>query len=243
MRNLRALWFLLIPAVAIATVSIAQDASPGDPPPMPDIVTPIDAETLQRDRSDDANPPDDLQQTENAGSMRMTMPGETRASSTTVTEESSTTVTFGRSDAADGDSSSASSGWSGSGRSSRGQQSGWGPVIKLNAGPIWNNDDAPGKCARTCGNAGLGWTGEWKTVAEMQSVCSCASPRGGGHGGSWAGGGGRGSSCSAPDNYQCAGCSVSCPAGKEARCTQGDRGIFTGDRDRICSKDAKCECV
>jgi hypothetical protein len=164
---------------------------------------------------------------------------EMRSSSTTVTEEHSSSVTFGRSDA-DDDNSSESSGWSGSGGSSRSQQ-GWGPVIKLNAGPIWNNDDAPGKCARTCGNAGLSWTGDWKTVAEMQSVCSCASPKGGRHSSGWAGG--RGSSCSAPDNHQCSGCSVSCPAGKEARCTQGDRGIFTGDRDRICSKDAKCECT
>lgn len=53
---------------------------------------------------------------------------------------------------------------------------------------------------------------------------------------------GRGGSCSAPPNHQCRGCSVSCPAGQVATCTQGDRGIFTEAESGICQTEAKCEC-
>lgn len=237
MRKKTAFWYLLIPAVALATVSIAQDAPPDDPSPPPelsapdvsgpDVSGPVDARTLLGDRAatpderDASNLPDGVQQGDNAGSLRTTVPAESRSSSTTVTEESSTSMTFGQSDA--------QFGWGGPG----------GRVTTLEAGPIWSNNDAKGKCPRTCGNARLTWTGYWKTVGPNRSVCACAGGRGPGN--SW-GGGGRGGSCSAPANYQCTGCSVSCPSGQAANCTQGDRGIFTGDNDMICSREAKCSC-
>lgn len=247
MRYGRSLLYLLIPAFALATVSIAQDAQSDDPPSMENS-GPVDAQELLGDRAktpdqrEDAGPPEGLQQGENAGSLSTTVPMESRSSTTTVTEESSSSVTFGQTDPVPGDIANRPpppSGWPGSKHANRPNQSGWGPVTVLDAGPIWNNDDAQGKCARTCGNANMGWTGEWKTVGFNKSVCSCAT---GGRGPGWAGGG-RGTSCSVPSNYQCTGCSVSCPADKAASCTQGDRGIFTGESDRICAKDAKCQCV
>jgi hypothetical protein len=55
-------------------------------------------------------------------------------------------------------------------------------------------------------------------------------------------GGNRGSSCTAPQNHQCRGCSITCPADQAAHCTQGDRGIFTEEESAICTREAKCEC-
>jgi hypothetical protein len=52
----------------------------------------------------------------------------------------------------------------------------------------------------------------------------------------------RGSSCTAPQNHQCRGCSISCPADQAAHCEQGDRGIFTEETSGICQREAKCEC-
>ena len=115
------------------------------------------------------------------------------------------------------------------------------PVINIDAGPIWNNNDSQGKCPRVCGNNGRVWTGDWRTVGFNKSVCARALP---GHGplpaqpAAW----GPGSSCSAPANHQCGGCSVSCPAGKQAHCTAGDRGIFTSPENSICPRAAVCEC-
>jgi FtsP/CotA-like multicopper oxidase with cupredoxin domain len=45
----------------------------------------------------------------------------------------------------------------------------------VNAGPIWNNDDAKTKCPGVCqGTKGV-WNGQWKTTVEGQmSVCGCA---------------------------------------------------------------------
>jgi hypothetical protein len=51
-----------------------------------------------------------------------------------------------------------------------------------------------------------------------------------------------GNSCSVPANHQCRGCAVSCPSDKQASCTPGDRGIFTGENDGLCPTDAKCVC-
>ncbi|WP_437735088.1 mannan-binding lectin [Sorangium sp. So ce1335] len=46
--------------------------------------------------------------------------------------------------------------------------------VSLEAGPIWNNGDAAGKCAAACGDT-RAWDGEWTTTVwgEM-SVCGCA---------------------------------------------------------------------
>jgi hypothetical protein len=42
-----------------------------------------------------------------------------------------------------------------------------------NAGPIWNNDDAPAKCKPACEWYG-GWNGQWRTTVPGQmSVCGC----------------------------------------------------------------------
>lgn len=107
---------------------------------------------------------------------------------------------------------------------------------EIEAGPIWNDGDANQKCPNVCRKASQSWTGQWRTTQEgSMSVCSCsnsAQPTAIGPGGS----------CSAPANNQCTGCSVSCPAGKQAHCTTGDRGIFTGPSDAICPTQAKCEC-
>jgi len=49
----------------------------------------------------------------------------------------------------------------------------------VQAGPIWNNADAQGKCPNVCGGLGARWNGQWHTTVQGQmSVCSCerASP-------------------------------------------------------------------
>ena len=44
----------------------------------------------------------------------------------------------------------------------------------INAGPIWDNLDAQGKCPGVCSAAGGDWDGNWHTtVPGTQSVCSC----------------------------------------------------------------------
>jgi len=46
----------------------------------------------------------------------------------------------------------------------------------VNAGPIWNNDDAKVKCPRTCDSVGLQWNGNWFTNDPgKNSVCGCVS--------------------------------------------------------------------
>ncbi len=45
----------------------------------------------------------------------------------------------------------------------------------VNAGPIWNNNEAKFKCPKVCGNsANSVWNGQWKTTVPVQmSVCGC----------------------------------------------------------------------
>ncbi len=52
---------------------------------------------------------------------------------------------------------------------------------------------------------------------------------------------GRPSSCSAKGNPTCSGCSVSCPAGKQAVCTEGEVHKTSGF-EPVCWTRAKCEC-
>lgn len=47
----------------------------------------------------------------------------------------------------------------------------------VNAGPIWNNAQAPGICGPLCTKFALGWNGQWTTtVPGTRSVCGCCLP-------------------------------------------------------------------
>jgi hypothetical protein len=44
----------------------------------------------------------------------------------------------------------------------------------IEAGPIWNNDDAQTKCPNVCQQQGAQWTGQWVTTVQgKMSVCNC----------------------------------------------------------------------
>ncbi|MBY0574972.1 MAG: mannan-binding lectin, partial [Undibacterium sp.] len=44
----------------------------------------------------------------------------------------------------------------------------------VNAGPIWNNQDAQQKCPQVCSNVSLQWSGQWQTPpGSSNSVCGC----------------------------------------------------------------------
>jgi hypothetical protein len=106
---------------------------------------------------------------------------------------------------------------------------------EIKAGPIWNEGDAAKKCPNVCAHVGKPWSGLWRTtVWGTMSVCSC--------GGSSPGilmPAGAGTSCSAPANAACGGCSVACPPGKQAVCKEGeDHGVTSP----LCWTKAKCEC-
>lgn len=46
--------------------------------------------------------------------------------------------------------------------------------IDINAGPIWDNQDAQTKCPTTCANKNMKWNNQWKTtVPDKMSVCGC----------------------------------------------------------------------
>jgi hypothetical protein len=48
----------------------------------------------------------------------------------------------------------------------------------INAGPIWNNEDAKSKCAVVCDKHHLTWDGNWRTVEwNKMSVCGCCTFR------------------------------------------------------------------
>lgn len=51
-------------------------------------------------------------------------------------------------------------------------------VFPVEAGPIWNDGDARGKCPTTCDRAGgKVWTGDWRTTrAGRMSTCDCVIP-------------------------------------------------------------------
>ncbi|MCX7068418.1 MAG: mannan-binding lectin [Methylococcales bacterium] len=50
----------------------------------------------------------------------------------------------------------------------------------IKAGPIYNQNDAKGKCPNVCSRSGLQWNGNWKTIPTYDpggmSVCGCDSP-------------------------------------------------------------------
>jgi hypothetical protein len=44
----------------------------------------------------------------------------------------------------------------------------------INAGPIWSNTDAQGKCPNVCADVARTWNGQWKTTQPgVMSVCGC----------------------------------------------------------------------
>lgn len=50
-------------------------------------------------------------------------------------------------------------------------------AVDVNAGPIWNQGDAQGKCPSVCSNAKMTWNGNWTTTVPGQmSVCGCNPP-------------------------------------------------------------------
>lgn len=106
---------------------------------------------------------------------------------------------------------------------------------EVDAGPIWDNNDAARKCPRVCG--AQGWDGNWRTtVPGSMSVCSCGGQAG-------AGGAapvGFGTSCQARSTVYCSGCTVSCPAGQQALCTDGED--FGTSGSGVCRTHPKCQC-
>ena len=107
---------------------------------------------------------------------------------------------------------------------------------EIQAGPIWNEGDAQAKCPNVCAQARQPWSGLWRTTVWGQmSVCSCGAfgPN------AAATSGGAGTACTAPATEDCGGCSVACPAGKQASCKQGAR--FSADTPG-CWDKARCAC-
>ena len=240
MRILRGFLRVLVPMALLGGMALAQDA------PDPSVPGGVDAQDLLGSRAkepDIASTPSGIQQGDNAGSMSVTVPAENMTTTHTETRSSSSSFSV----STPSDSGAGSTGgslvpqlgttpppWMHKHHANQGAAGG---VVPISPGPIWNNGDAKNKCPAICGKAGMSWNGDWRTTGPNQSECDCLNA-----GGQQAMAGGRGTSCSAPQNYQCRGCSVSCPAGLQAHCTTGDRGIFTGDNAAICATDAKCEC-
>ena len=49
-------------------------------------------------------------------------------------------------------------------------------AIDVEAGPIWDNDEAQEKCKAACASAGREWNGQWRTTQfGRMSVCGCAA--------------------------------------------------------------------
>jgi len=187
------------------------------------------------DGTPDPGAGDSIMQTENAGIATMSMPSSgTSTSTTTHSHSSSSSFSIGIGVPAVDPNAPAVSFFP---SLSTEHHSHSGPSSEVPVGPIWNEGIAQQKCPVACGESRLTWTGQWRTVQEnVQSVCTCAA---GVYGMSAQG---RGGSCTAPPNHQCRGCSVSCPPGQAAKCTQGSRGIFTEPQSAICQTEATCEC-
>lgn len=108
------------------------------------------------------------------------------------------------------------------------------------AGPIWNNADAQTKCPGVCGASG--WSGAWHTtVPGAMSVCTCGATTAAAAPSQTIILQGAPSSCTAQGNAACSGCSVSCPPGKQATCTDAEmRG--SPDLSPVCWTRASCTC-
>jgi hypothetical protein len=103
----------------------------------------------------------------------------------------------------------------------------------VNAGPIHNNTDAQTKCPQACGRHM--WDGNWWTKG-FTPYCSCGGKTGGQP--AAVAPAGPGPSCSADPTEGCPGCSVSCPTGREAHCTQGQDTTGTP----MCWTQPVCQC-
>jgi hypothetical protein len=51
-----------------------------------------------------------------------------------------------------------------------------GKVADIDAGPVWSDADAKGKCPAVCSSHQRTWNGNWRTTvaAGQMSTCSCA---------------------------------------------------------------------
>lgn len=112
-------------------------------------------------------------------------------------------------------------------------------AVDVNAGPIWNNDDAQTKCPQICGGR-QNWDGNWRTTEfGRNSVCSCraaaASPA---PTQSFTGAQsvGYSSSCNSPSSGACRSCSAYCAEGLTAQCSIGRPA------GNSCSVPASCAC-
>lgn len=45
--------------------------------------------------------------------------------------------------------------------------------VDINAGYIWNRDDAKTKCKEVCGKQGKTWNGSWDCIFIVSCVCGC----------------------------------------------------------------------
>ena len=244
-RHLTAL--LIATLVAVSALAVhAQDDGVDDFPTMEQ-----DARDLLGDRAQPPDLSDDMptgvQEGDNAGTANFSIPAEDTTETVTRSSEHSSSFSIGIGDDDDRDDQRRAPGeiannpppppgWPGSRHANR-PGGGHGPVTQLSPGPIWNNNDAQGKCPNLCASNDLVWTGDWRTVGFNKSTCDCAqsvaapSPAYG-----------PGTYCEAKPNYQCRGCSVHCSGNQTAHCTQGDRGIFNRPDSVNCGTDAVCEC-
>jgi hypothetical protein len=110
-------------------------------------------------------------------------------------------------------------------------------AVDVDAGPIWNNDDAQGKCPQVCGGR-ANWDGNWRTTeAGRNSVCSCRAAAGPQQ--SFIGGAqsvGYSSSCNSPSAGACRSCSAYCSEGLTAQCSIGRPA------GNSCAAPASCSC-
>lgn len=242
--------FLAVLLVTAPRIASAQDADNDASPPVEQDAKDLLGERAQPpDLSNDAPPPG-VRQGDSAGTANFSIPVQNQTETVTTTREHGSSVSVGVNEGAYVPPVPVAGeivnhpppppGWPGYKHANRPRVVAGGPVARVNAGPIWNNDDAQGKCPNVCASVNMGWTSGWRTTSVNQSECDCAAyadappPD--------APDVGPGTYCEAPPNYQCGGCSVHCPAGKIAHCTQGDRGIFNKPDSRVCGKDAVCAC-
>lgn len=244
--------FLAVLLVAAPRAASAQDADDDASPPVEQDAKDLLGERAQPpDLSNDAPPPG-MRQDDNAGSANISIPVQSQSETVTTSSERSSSVSVEVDDDADVrvppvpvageivNHPPPPPGWPGYRHANRAPMVAAGAVARVNAGPIWSNDDAQGKCPNVCAGANMAWIGSWRTTGVNQSECDCKAystlpPPG-------TPDPGMGTYCEAPPNYQCGGCSVHCPAGKIAHCTQGERGIFTKPDSPVCGKDAVCAC-
>jgi hypothetical protein len=109
----------------------------------------------------------------------------------------------------------------------------------MEAGPLFNNMEAQGRCPGVCQQAGRTWDGNWKTTQPgRMSVCSC-----GGQGQGAAPSYTPGAFCNAQSRGGCSGCSVQCSPGQRASCREGSTwNDKLGNGDPGCVDKAQCTC-